>query len=570
MATVFRVVPGTPWRREDETKQPKDIRSRQLDELQRLSADHRKEIYGPNWDQEQRDFWHVRPYPGRTPTFRPKIQTPQLQTLFISEATDLTDSSIRIYVHNAKGRDLQREKAVQSHWRNIYVNNRLFLAAVQAMGAGTSFVAVGYDPLAAEGQGEVWVRPLDPSRCFPDHRSPYPEDWDWFVYTETATHDEIARRFPDHASEIRVPAATSENLAGPPAAGIELPPGPLSITVRGLPGGETYRSTGMVTVRYAYVRDMSVVAPTEGQKKEFIAHGIDPPPEYVPKYPNGRYLVDCEGTVLVDGDSWVPNGMMPFVPVYSMPPLEGVWVPAPMRYTKSLQEAAERLTTQTYENAVRLNNGFLVIREESGLTADSVGGLPGELMVVNANSPADSVKVIYPSAMPAQMTQMPLSLLELQRSLQGYSTARQGQPGAGNISADLFESAVEKGQSMTRMRARLFAESVSRVAKLFFLCMCKFYTRDRSFPSRFSREGMEEAKWSPVSAEEEFQCSIDERAIRPMSHARLERLAIELRKANAIDVKHLLEFVEVPEADEIAHGLMEEAKVAAAAKVQRR
>jgi hypothetical protein len=194
-------------------------------------------------------------------------------------------------------------------------------------------------------------------------------------------------------------------------------------------------------------------------------------------------IVDVEGTILVDGESWCPiYDMWPIVPVWALPPWDTVWCPAPSKLTKSLQDAGERLMTQSFENAYRLNNGIMVIHAASDLTAETVGGLPGEVLVVSANAPPNSVEIKYPGPMPAQMTQLPMQYLQLQKELQGSNPARQGNPGAGNISADLFESAVSQSQ-MTKLKARLFAYSVQKAAELMFYIMCKFYTNPRTFYS---------------------------------------------------------------------------------------
>jgi hypothetical protein len=175
--------------------------------------------------------------------------------------------------------------------------------------------------------------------------------------------------------------------------------------------------------------------------------------------------------------------MWPIVPVWALPPYDTVWAPAPSKITKSLQDASERLMTQTFENAYRTNNAVVVINAASGITADSIGGLPGELIVVDPNAPQNSIEFKYPPQMPAQMVQLPMQYLQLQKELQGFTQSRQGNPGAGNISADLFESSVSQSQSITRLKSRLFAYSVQRVAELAFATMCVFQTNKRSFYS---------------------------------------------------------------------------------------
>ena len=77
-------------------------------------------------------------------------------------------------------------------------------------------------------------------------------------------------------------------------------------------------------------------------------------------------------------------------------------------------------------------------------------------------------------------------------------------------------------------------------------------------------------KWSPIAAEDRYEVRLAEGSIQPMSKASLRSLALELKKAGAIDVLHLLQWCEVPDAEEIAEAVTNEMKLAALAKVQRK
>ena len=480
--TVFKTTDGATPRNTPDSGSEKDLRSRQIDELIRISEDARREVYGPNWDEDTLNFYNLRDRTRKTPTFRPQIRAPQLQVLLLSDATDLTDASIRVHINHKKdGRDEQREKAFQEHWKQERYNFYLLQSQIYAQSGGTAFLVGGYDPLARQGEGNVWLRARKQQGIYVDPVSPWPEDWTWMVIEDQMYLDEIKQRYPDHAKAINPKTAKAEALAGPPAGGIEMPPGPMSVTVRGLPGGQQYNADGLIRRRILYAKDSTLRAPTDAEKTEFAKRSM-PIPEFLPKYPMGRMIVDCEGTILVDGDSWVPLDLMwPAVPVWALPPYDTVWAPAPSKITKSLQDASERLMTQTFENAYRTNNAVVVINASSGVTADSIGGLPGEIVVVDPNSPQNAIEFKYPPQMPAQMVQLPMQYLQLQKELQGFTQSRQGNPGAGNISADLFESSVSQSQSITRLKSRLFAYSVQKVAELTFYTMCKFMTNPRTF-----------------------------------------------------------------------------------------
>src|ERR1700689_1318002 len=77
-----------------------DPRVKALDELQRMSLDHRDKYLGTNWFPEVRDFYNLTGSGMRTPSFRPKVLIPQLQVMSISEAVELSDSSPKVYIYD--------------------------------------------------------------------------------------------------------------------------------------------------------------------------------------------------------------------------------------------------------------------------------------------------------------------------------------------------------------------------------------------------------------------------------------------------------------------------------------
>src|SRR5574337_1398347 len=101
-----------------ETSQHDEL-MRQLDELQRISADNRKKFFGDNWFKELRDLYNmpIGVDSRNTPTFRPRISIPQMQMLSIQEASDLADSAPKLYIVNKDKRDKDREHVIQAVWR---------------------------------------------------------------------------------------------------------------------------------------------------------------------------------------------------------------------------------------------------------------------------------------------------------------------------------------------------------------------------------------------------------------------------------------------------------------------
>jgi hypothetical protein len=560
--TNFRTVASSGSPKTDNDASSKDIRSRQIDELIKQSEDARKQVYGPNHDEDCSNFYNLFERTRRMPTFRPRIAAPQLQLLLLAEAEESTDTNMRVFIHKKGDRDKERENAFKEHWRQEFFNLQTLMAQIYAQFSGTSFLQVGNDPLAKRGKGNVWLRARKQQHVFVDPISPWPADWSWVVIEDHVYLDQIKRESPDHADAIKRSTAKAENLSGAAAGAIEMPPGPMSVTMRGLPQGESATTDGPMRRRTCYCLDTTLRKVTDAEAAFFKQKNL-PVPDLLPKYPQGRMIVECEGTILSDGHSWIPLfDMSPVVPVWAVPPWDSVWCPAPSKYTKSLQDAAEQQMTNIFENAKRMNNGMMIIHETTGLTANSVGGLPGEIVVVAANSPPQGgIEIKYPTPFGAQQTEYPMKLLALQKELRGATAARQGNLNPGNVGPDLFEAAVSQSQSGTRLVARLFSWSIQKTVELLFYTMATAYTEERFFRDKDST-----ATWKPTEGADDYEVQVPEGAVRPMSQSALRSMVIELKKAGMMSTRHALDLLDIPDAEEISEALEKEMAMAAIAK----
>jgi len=70
----------------------------QIDNLQRISQQQRKDQLGDNWFRQIRDSYNLYPRDTETPIFRPTMRIPEAQVLGFMEAIDLTDIDPRIYI----------------------------------------------------------------------------------------------------------------------------------------------------------------------------------------------------------------------------------------------------------------------------------------------------------------------------------------------------------------------------------------------------------------------------------------------------------------------------------------
>lgn len=550
-----------------------DPRIKALEEMQRMSGDHRERYLGANWFAETRDFYNLTSSGARAPSFRPKVNIPQLQVLNISEATELSDSSPKIYIYDRlTGKaDDGRMRAFDEQWRAAYVNYYLLHGILWSQIAGLGWMQIGYDPTACYGLGEVWVHHRDPETVYPDPGAMSDEDWQYVILEDRYYPDQLAHYWPEASQGIEAEPYMPGSYHSPEGFGFKLPEGPMSAT-SGPVGGEVRHGDARVRARTIFLFDHTIEAvraEAGGDAARIVEGGFGKPVNSVkkmPRYPNGRFMVEAAGRVVADGDNPTPKGRFPLVPIYALPPLTDFYPPPPARFTRDLQDLAGRMLSQTYENAVRLNNGVWFIPEESGITAEAFGGLPGEVQIVNANSRPP--QQFWPNAMPDHMVKLPMLLLSLQKELQGYSQARQGEPGAGNISPDLFEASLYQSKALTRCRERLLARSVHRIAEQMFDFMAVYYTRQRAFPT--ITEDFNTVPWMPLADNNKLGVYVDPISLLPLSRSAMRTMAMPLRQAGALDVKTFLEYLEVPDAATIAEKIDREMQLAALAKSRKR
>lgn len=545
----------------------------ELNTLQDLSDAHRDEYLGSNWFSDVRDIYNLTPKAIVAPSFRPPIEVPQMQVLALQESADLASNIVKVYITGPNGkRDEDREHAFTSAWRTSFVNLHTMYSTIWSMLAGTGFLQCGFDPLARRGQGSTYVRWRDPNTVHPDPAATSEDDWYFVQVTERQWPDEIARRFPRaRMLGITAPPASTHSATPYNNTGtnkMQMPPGPMSATGRMRDDRALGPADGRLQVRHSFIWDSNVrdrVKEAAGNSTKLDAVL---PNRYELLYPNGRYIVDVEGWgVMADGDNPHPMGDFPLTRVLGMPALSSFWGVPPTRYTMSLQELAVKMMKQVFENYVRVNNVQYFLDEASGLTSDDFAGLPGEIRVIN--STGKKPEILMPNAFPAHFIQYPQILLQLQKELWGFTPARQGQQGAGNVGADLFESAVAQAQSLTRLRAMMLACSIQRLAEQFFYTMAK-YQGDRKFPNFAT--GFKLTDWKRVDPQQakEYEVFLDPSSIQPMSASALRNLVPKLRQMNMIDTRSGLEMLGVPASGEIAEHLEVEKALEALARLKRR
>lgn len=548
---------------------PQSVLLRQITGLKRLAADYRREIYGPDHFDTIEDFYNLKVTSGRLPTFRPAVQVPHLQLMGVTEASDLADMNPRIYIVKEGHREKDREAALQSQWRDGFVNNQLLICAVWAFLNGNGYLQPGFDRFARNGKGAVWLRVRNPKTVWVDPAAESEEDWHYVQFDDRLYPEQIAESFPETGQDVDVPPASGIKEAPTSDFALSLPRySPMSIP-GGPPDDRIGPGDGRTDVTSTFIYDPSVEDVVREAEGSDAAKKVQQPAKFKLKYPNGRLIVSSvpSARVFYDGNNPNPNRAFPLIRLLGMPALSGFYAPPPYTYTESLQRLAERMLTQTFENACRLNNGVWFIPDNCGISPEDFGGIPGEVRTYSSQSQPPKMEMVKP--FPQHMTQFPQMLLALQEKLQGFTQARQGNPGAGNVGSELFDAAVLQSQSMTRMRAKFMAETVTRASTQMFKLMAAYMVDDK-FPS-FS-EGFKMKQWERIGsgAMNDYELFVDDSSVMPISQMAMQRLVPQMRKEGLLDTKSALEMLGVPNAAEIAEALEDEQKLNALARIKKR
>lgn len=553
---------------------PDKIVTRQLDELERISKQERDKYLGKEYFSDIKDFYALEDNRPQL-SYRPSVNIPQLQTLVLNEATDITDASIKVYITNEGKRDEAREKYYQANWRQGSYNNRILESIIWAMLSNLGFLQVGFNPSARRGKGMTWLESRDPETVMPDPFCKSDSDWSWVQWYDWMYIDEVQRRWPDRGHMVRPKLyAGSADPYGQADTTLDYPEYSPMSNQGSEPNKKLFRDN-RVRVRNTFLFDNTreKVESYAGSKSESagLVH-----PRFGYKYPDGRWITDTEDVVLADGNNWCPQlpdderGTFPIVRIAAMPTIANFWGPPPIKLSRSLQNLSERLYTQLFENVIRTNNGVIVYEANTGLDPNGFGWLPGEVLVINSGTKPPVV--VSPQSLPQHMLTLPATLLSLQKELQGFSDARQGQSGGGNVSSDLFDATLWQSHYQTRLRGRLLSESIQRLAQIVWYVDARYKSvADRMFVPTAKVGEDSSAEWEPIDSDslDQYDAHLDPGSLKIVSAGAMRSVVAALSKNGIIPTKTVLETFDIPQAAELAEENMQEKSLAAMGKLKR-
>ena len=527
------------------------------------------------------DLYYGIHWPATLPTFRPPVVANELRTLILSEASDLTESQLRVFITKDPRhgqRDQQAEAAFRAVWAREQIDLQLMYAVTWALIVGTGFLEIGWDPDNHHGLGDVFVRSMDPRHVLPDPDAVDDRSWAFVIKDHVFDLHEIRRLFPLSGYRVKPEDRWSikDTTSAPEAATHPSYMGPLSTSGNLLGGIIAGYKKARARVLDCVVLDPAIeerIVPMTLPDGTPIrdANGDEQLQQVIePKYPHGRRIVGANHVILFDGPNPHParggnDHDFGVLRVCLEPPLGRFWGQGFVHQTAELQLAADKLLSNIVENAVRLNNGIVRATTNTGLDWETFAGIPAQVVQIN---PGSEFEIKYPPPMPPDMIEAPWRMLDLQRRLLGFQDARMGAPGRGNVSPELTETEIAQSQAPSRLRARMLYYTVQRLAEMIFARMAHGYIIPRAIPA-VENETFEPIQWEPLADPDKYAVFVDPASFTLMSKTLLRRLGIALYRLKAIDRRSLLERLAWPDWQETSKRLDEAERLAAIAQIKK-
>jgi hypothetical protein len=567
-----------------------DPRARHIDDWRQASDSARNKALGENFAKAAEDLYNLQDAMTPGPVYRPSLSIPMLQRIMLEEANQVSNLSPRMYVFPSAGssdpsysgaqqadpslastsaRDLAREVSLQAQWQISKMNLHLLMAGLTARYCGAGWIVAGFDPDLGRARGGMWAKSIDPRLVFFDPGTDYTWNPSYSGWGTWMNLEDVRLKWPETSRAIQ-PKHTSggfQPFSGDSGYGISQPPGPMS-SMPGSPGqnAKTQSSEWRVLVNHCFCRDYT----RETVEKEDVPTTSLIDPEVRLKYPHGRWIIECEGVILQDGDNPYPlrrdinAPRFPLFPNYVLPPLFGPWGIPVTRMTENMQRLGQRFMSQTFENGLRMNNALWVIDENTGIDIDGFGGLPGEVVTIKPGSRPP--QPITPSAIGAGALQAVDKLFSMQNDVLGFSTSRQGDPGAGNVSTDLFDSAVLQSSGLLQLAGRFLSETAQSVGEFMFDAMCK-YQQKSTLPYR-GPEGITLASWAGTVDPSTYDLALDDASVRPLSEAIVRKITPDLMSKGIVGPERGLRTLGYPDPEGIAQEQQTQQALAALAKIR--
>ena len=518
------------------------------------------------WDGLKSGFWGDQ-WGGAMPSFKPPIVINDLKTLILTEVSDVTDNTPKIFVTKdpmTGERDKQVEEFIAAYWVKEKIDLKIMMAFLDAMILPAGFITVILDPSADYGKGNVKVEVRNARSVYPDPDATDDDNWTYCFLKDIMDLTEIRRRWTKTGKRVIADARYSSDTGeqkGKRSASTGKYTGPLS----GSEGAESSESArGRAEVLSLFIEDDAIDQTVEEYEEngENKLRSVERK-----KYPYGRLIQKSGEVILYDGPTPYEDRLVPVARIVSEPWADEFWVPSsPVAQVLELQQASNKMDSLVVENAIRLNSGQIVASSDSGLNPMSAANIPGQMILIN---PGSRYEIIYPNPMPADMIEGGPRLRGQMSRVLGFTESRIGVGQRGNISAELTETEISQTMGLSRLRARLLHSAVQKIVSMIFARMSQVFTTNRMIPS-ISGGNFNPVTWTPVTDPSRYSTHVDPSSFDVKSKTMIQRLYLTLAKMGKIDDESLLECLEVPDYKEKAKKLKEQLQLMAQAGLMKK
>lgn len=532
--------------------------------IEEATRGRREQAHEDDWKDWEDHFWGQM-WPDNLPTFKPPIVENELQSLILTEVSDLSDARPTVFIQKNPQhpeRDEAVERAFHATWQRHAVDQVIMQGSLHGMVFPLGFFTCLWNPTALQGLGDLVIQAKHPRQVLPDPDAMDDDRWRYVTIQDAMDLLDIRKMWPDQGWRVKPEAGYSLKLDQ--RAGTQQRSGWYQGPMYSQGGSQVAEgyAKARAVVNSIFIYDDALEEEIQETKDE-TGNVLSLSLVRRSKYPNGRLIQMANNVVLYDG----PNpywGRFPVVRVPMFPTLDTFWPPvSPFGSVLELQKAANKVESLKVENVLRLNAGLLIADADSGVDPNTFMNIPGQCIL---KKPGSDVHVQYPPPMPQDMVMMPEQLRYTMKLILGFPPSRVGMGARGNVSAELNETEISQSMSLSRLRGRLLHHSVQKLAEMILARMAQFYTTARGLAYVAPGGKWESVPWRPLDEPQGYSVHVDPASFTVRSKSMMQRLYLQLAKAGKIGTPDLLKMLEIPNAEEVGERMMKELALQAQAK----
>jgi hypothetical protein len=452
------------------------------------------------------------------------------------------------------GRDLQT--CITSSSMNNEEDRQIEQVLWDAMVYGTGFFKTIWEPSLADGEGDAFVRRLDPFALYPDPQAHSFEDSNYILEVRRMSIQEIDRRFPGTAKKINKEGGTIDESIDERQNILTMPGrtpmantaaiSPVTAPRWGLPGQtdreHVFRDEG-VTVFECWLRE---------HEQDKQGHLID----------RWRMVIIAADTVLMDvyAEDIYKHQCHPYSR-YVLSEMGEFWGISLVDHLAPLQVALNRLLAALQSHAELCGNPVFLEPSNSGIPRTRITNKAGQRLTVNAGA-VGSVQWLTPPDMPQGVSNLVQFYISEMERVSGLSAMVRGFTPQGRNSEGVIDSVQEAAFVRVRLALRSLESSIRDAYRKKASLISEFYTDPRMIAivgdsgqqtsmqlrqNHFYAQDIGEKEATPFR----FTLLVQSGGTQPLSREKRQADAMRLFVVGGVDRVALLEAFDYPNRDQI-------------------